>query len=382
MPLYPAFLASFYKPAWTDWEFFDVAKAANVYLSVALLVALGAVLFWQLPWLPAANLLVTIGFGYFVFKAGYTQAELLFYTLHLLTFVTCWRMFVDPRRSGRLWYAAAAGILAALAFLTKAATLPFAGIVVAIAIGRALHALVRARDFGSGAWLFAAPVAFAAAFLIVVSPYLATSKRVHGQYFYNLATSVMVWYDGYRQAADAYASYGPNGWPLGPRSMRPGLRKYWREHSLAQIGARLGHGFRDMATVSFNGYMFLKPLLLYLLAAGGVVATRPTVVSAMVRRRTALVLFLAAYAAAYLPATAFYEPTSGTGTARFLLAHLAPLLFALTMLLTDHEVEAQRWSVGGMPLTMRHFHWLLAAILITDLVFVLPHRLLTTYGGF
>lgn len=102
----------------------------------------------------------------------------------------------------------------------------------------------------------------------------------------------------------------------------------------------------------------------------------------MVRRQTALVLFLAAYAAVYLPATAFYEPTSGTGTARFLLAHVAPLLFALTMLLTNHDVEAQRWSVGGVPLTTRHFHWLLAAILITDLVFVLPHRLMTTYGGF
>ena len=104
MPLYPAFLASFYEPAWTDWEFFDIAKAASVYLSLALLATLGVVLFWQVPWLPAANLLGNIAFGYFVFKAGYTQSELLFYTLHLLTFVACWRMFVDQRSSRRLWY--------------------------------------------------------------------------------------------------------------------------------------------------------------------------------------------------------------------------------------------------------------------------------------
>ena len=67
---------------------------------------------------------------------------------------------------------------------------------------------------------------------------------------------------------------------------------------------------------------------------------------------------------------------------RFGLDDLPPLLFALTMLLTNRDVEAERWSAGGVELTTRHFHWLLTAILITDLVFVLPHRLLTTYGGF
>ena len=225
MPLYPAFLASFYEPAWTDWEFFDIAKAASVYLSLALLATLGVVLFWQVPWLPAANLLGNIAFGYFVFKAGYTQSELLFYTLHLLTFVACWRMFVDQRSSRRLWYSAAAGVLGALAYLTKAATVPFAALIVVVGIGRALLAFVQTRETVSSALILAAPVSFAAAFLLVVSPYIATSKRVHGQYFYNVNSAALVWYDGYHEAAAALASYGPNGWPPGPRSMRPGLRK-------------------------------------------------------------------------------------------------------------------------------------------------------------
>ena len=37
--------------------------------------------------LPATNLLVAVAFGYFVFKAGYTQAELLFYFLFFAAFV-------------------------------------------------------------------------------------------------------------------------------------------------------------------------------------------------------------------------------------------------------------------------------------------------------
>jgi hypothetical protein len=70
-----------------DWEFFDAAKTASVYLSLALLVVRGVVFFRLLPALPAANLLGVIAFGYYVFKAGYTQSELLFYTLHLLTVI-------------------------------------------------------------------------------------------------------------------------------------------------------------------------------------------------------------------------------------------------------------------------------------------------------
>jgi hypothetical protein len=382
MPLYPAFLASFWEPGWSDWEFFDIAKAANVYLSVTLLATLGIALFWQVPSLPAANLLAVIAFGYFVFKAGYTQAELLFYSLHLLTFVACWRMFVDPRGSHRLGYSAAAGVLGALAYLTKAATLPFAGLIVVVGVGRALLAFVRTREAVSSALLLAAPLMFAAVFLLVLRPYLATSKRIHGQYFYNVNTAALVWYDGYPEAAAALASYGPDGWPPGPRSMRPGLRKYWREHSVAQIAARLGSGFRDMAIVSFRDYMFLKPLVLYLLAAGIVMASRRDLVAALLRRHAALAALLVGYAALYLPATAFYAPTSGTGTGRFLLAHVAPLFFALTMLLTHRDVDAQQWQVGGTLLTLRHFHRLVAAVLLSDLLFVLPNRLMTTYGGF
>ena len=52
------------------------------------------------------------------------------------------------------------------------------------------------------------------------------------------------------------------------------------------------------------------------------------------------------------------------------------------MLLTHRDVDTQEWHAGGTVLTLRHFHWLVAAMLVSDLLFVLPHRLITTYGGF
>ena len=382
MPLYPAFLATFYQPAWTDPEFFEVAKTASIYLSLGLLGIIAIAAFRRLPPLPAFNFVGIVAFGCFVFKAGYTQSELLFYTLHLLTFIAAWQMFVEQRTARRLAYAGAGGLLAAFAFLAKAANLPFAALVVAVCAGQALIVLARRRQAGAALREAALPVVFGVVFLLILSPYLRTSKQIHGQYFYNLATAVFIWYDDFPQASAAYSTYGPNGWPAGPRSMRPSARRYSRTHSVSQIAGRFSQGFRDMAAVSLRGYMFAGPVVLYLAAALAVLATRRRAVVGLVQRHIGLGAFLIAYAGLYLPAVAFYEPISGTGTARFLLAHLAPLLFALSMLLTHRDVDTQQWHAGGTVLTLRHFHWLVTAMLVADLLFVLPHRLVTTYGGF
>ena len=81
MPLYAGYLALFYSPSMSDDEFFVVAKRWNIYLSLVLLALLAVILRRFLPPLPVANLVLVVGFGYFVFKAGYAQSELLFYFL-------------------------------------------------------------------------------------------------------------------------------------------------------------------------------------------------------------------------------------------------------------------------------------------------------------
>src|SRR5438093_8245656 len=92
MPLYAGYLALFYHPDLSDPSFFEVAKRANIYLSLVLLIVLGFLFFRELPTLAAANLIGIVAFGYFIFKAGYAQSELLFYFLMFVTFLGCWHL--------------------------------------------------------------------------------------------------------------------------------------------------------------------------------------------------------------------------------------------------------------------------------------------------
>jgi len=193
---------------------------------------------------------------------------------------------------------------------------------------------------------------------------------------------VMVWYDNYPKAAVAWQSFGPDGWPKGRRSDRPGPSKYLRDHTASQIAARFEHGFRDMLVRSYDTFWYLKLVMLYtVVAVAGLVPFRGADPS-MLRRHWRLVLFLLLYGGVYAAATAFYEPISGTGTTRFLLAHVAPLLFALTMVFESPRWNARQWKVGGTVLAMSHVYVLAIATMLLDVMFTLWHRLMTTYGGF
>jgi hypothetical protein len=377
MPLYPAFHAVFYDPRWSDAEFFDIAKMRSVYLSLALLAVIAALAFRHLPPLPAANFVLTVAFGYFVFKAAYVQSELLFYTLNFATFVAMWQVLTTRDRRRTVLYSVAAGILAALAHLTKASMLPLAIIFLLVLALREIASISAFRR----PWRAAAIALFAVSFLGVLYPYISNSKRVNRQYFYNLNTSLLMWYDNYAQASVEILKYGPDGWPQVRASERPGPLKYWRDHTVGQIAARFANGFRDIAVRAYTTYWFLKFVVMYVAFAAFLVVARWTTVAPLVRRHAALVLFLMLYAAVYLPSIAFYEPISGTGTARFMLAHVAPLLFALSMLLA-HPALLHAPLSTGKGVSPVHFHMLVAILWAMDLTFILWPRLMTTYGGF
>jgi len=93
-------------------------------------------------------------------------------------------------------------------------------------------------------------------------------------------------------------------------------------------------------------------------------------------------VFLLAYAVTYLLGIAFYAPVSGTGTTRFLIAHLLPLLFVVSLLLVREPFCSAEWRLAGLRLQTQHFHLLISAMLAFDLLFIIWPRLMTTYGGF
>jgi hypothetical protein len=381
MPLYAGYLALLYSPSLSDDEFFRVAKRWNIYLSLLLLALLGAMLSRLLPPLPAANLLLIVSFGYFVFKAGYAQSELLFYFLFFTAFVFLLKVVATPRRTRVLVVqAAAAGACAALAHLTKAAMLPLMGIALAACV---LDAVLTRSDPSRALRKLMAAALAAAAFLVVLSPYLVTNKRVFGPYFYNVNTTFYIWYDDWPRASVGTILHGDGvGWPTMPAEQLPSASRYWREHSGRQIAARMGNGFRDMAVRSFRTYNYWRYVVLYLAYALMLVITRRAAVARLIRAHPAVAAFLVMYAFVYLVGIAFYAPVSGTGTTRFLIAHLLPLLFVLSLLFTREPFRSTEWRLAGRTLRPRHFHLAVSAMLVFDLLFVVWPRLMTTYGGF
>jgi hypothetical protein len=389
MPVYSGFLALFYRPAWSDPEFFEVGKRLNVYLSLGLIALLGLILARELPPLAAVNLTLIVMFGYFIFKAGYTQSELLFYFFLFLTFLGCWHLFRTPSGGRALLLAAATGAAAGVAHLTKAAMPPFILLFLVMFAAQPLVGLVEGQ-WGAGQasiraalWRWAAALAFAVACLAVLSPYLATNKRVFGRYIYNVNTNFYVWYDDWASASVGVRLHGDDrGWPTLPKNQMPSARRYWREHTVGQIAARIASGFKDMATVSFTTYNFLPYLLLHTAIVALLLVTRPALMRSMIQDHAYLTAFVVLYELAYMLATAFYFPVSGTGTARFFLAHLLPLLFVSSRVFSSARLANVEWRPAGVPVKLQHFQLMILVMLAVDVPVRVWPRLMTTYGGF
>jgi hypothetical protein len=389
MPLYAAYLALFYSPDISDDDYFIVAKRWNIRLAVVLIAALAVIFARRLPSLLSFNLTLIVAFGYFVFKAGYAQSELLFYFLFFLTFLAFWSLLERPPGLGSAIVAAAAGALAALAHLTKAALLPFVAIFVAVYAGREIAAYVRSRSVSQTKSLsamaagFAVPALVVVVLLAVLAPYLANSKRVFGHYFYNVNTTFYAWYDNWGAASVGTLSHGDGvGWPTLPDDQIPSVSKYWRTHTLGQIAARISGGFEDMLVRSYHTYSYLKYVVWYvaLMILTGV--SNLSGVRGLVRRHAALAAFLVLYGASHLVLIAFYAPISGTGTTRFLIAHLTPFFYAASAYLASPAIADTQWTVAGVAVTLRHLHILTLVMLALDITFWIWPRLMTTYGGF
>lgn len=382
MPLYAAFLAVFWTPTLSNDDFFDKAKQWNIYLSLGLLAVLAMIFAAYLPPIVSTNLTLIVAFGYFIFKAGYTQSELLFYFLFFVAFLLLWEILT--RRAGlkaTLIRAVAAGGVAALAHLTKASLPPLVGIFLAVC---AFNAFRRLRiEPPTSLKQMAAALAVGGAFLLVLSPYLRTNERVFGHYFYNVNTTFYMWYDDWPQASIGTIKHGDGvGWPTMPIDELPSASRYWREHTMGQILARIGGGLWDMVNRSYKTYWYLTYLGLYLGFTLAVALKRWRELHETIRRHREAFVFLLLYAVVHLVGIAFYAPVSGTGTTRFLIAHLTPLFFVTSLFLARDPFRHTEWAVAGSRIGVRHFHLAISLMLAFDIGFRIWPRLMTTYGGF
>ena len=382
MPVYPGLLALLYEPDLPPDVFFERGKRLNILLSMVLLAGMWLVARRFLPPLAATNFLLVVAFGYFIFKAGYVQCELLFYALLFGAFVCFARVLSLPPGRQAAVLAAAGGVIGALAHLTKASLLPLAGLFTAIYVAAALVEF--ARSEGAAGWKRLAGRAlviavFGVAFLGTLYPYISNSKRVFGHYFYNVNTTFYIWYDDWPSASIGTYQHGDGvGWPRMPPDELPSMRRYLREHSVSQITDRLRDGFRDMVVVTYERYWLLKFLLVYLAVAIGAAVRRRAAVMALVREHLALIVFLLCYAVVYLLAIAFYKPISGT-TGRMILAHMAPLVFALSWFLTRAAIKDA--PLAG-PVRVAHLQPAVLGVMLFDVTFRLWPQLFATFTGY
>jgi hypothetical protein len=383
MPVYPFLQSLLYRADMTDEAFFEQGKYVNLVLSLFLLAGLAFIFSRYLSLFATINLLLIIAFTVFIFKAGYFQTELLFYFLSFCLFLLMCRLL----KRVTWWLAILTGIVAGLAHLTKASILPGLVIFLALAVVKWGSVALRSRHApGSPTSIKTAlspllgVLLVGVFFLITIFPYINTSKRVFGQYFYNVNYTFYMWYDSWQEAKQGTWAHGDEvGWPDMPPEEIPSMSKYLREHTLGQIVGRFTNGAVTVLGNTLPSYGYFKYMLVYVGLFCVAIFLSWSKVRQAVASNPILCLFLVLYFAGYLLLYAWYSPIAPGN--RFALALFIPLMFSLSyglqILLGSSSLKAGRASVNALLVN----NLAILVVVLVDIYFVLTERVGSVYGG-
>lgn len=379
MPIYPFLQSLHFRPGMSDDEFFRRGKAFNIALSVVLLVLTYLVLSRWLEPLAATAIVLVAAFTVFMFKAGYFQCELLFYFLNLLFFVLCIENLLRPNALR----AALLGLAAGVAHLTKASVIP--GMIVFL-VCYTWASMIRPagepeRRGDSRSASAARAALFLLVFLAVVYPYIRTSKQVFGRYFYNVTSTFYLWYDSWEEVERGTKAHGDRvGWPRMPEEDLPSFRKYWKDHTLSQIAARLVNGVTTVVKTAWSSYGYLKYAAIYLLFALLFIAQHARRVRETLfrGRARAVSAFVITYFLGYVLLYSWYTPIADGN--RLTLALFLPGLAAIGYLLMRIAGRLPV-RVADFRLTTAGLHRAVLAILCLDLIFYLPWAITHVSGA-
>jgi 4-amino-4-deoxy-L-arabinose transferase-like glycosyltransferase len=328
MPVYPFLLSLIYRPGLTETEFLTRAQIFNVNLSIVLLLVLFFIFRRYFPPLYAVALLCATAFGVFVYRAGHAQTEVLYYFVSFCAFVLLLRMLIAPR----WWLAVLSGATVGVAHLTKASVLPALGIWIAVFVAQMLWGWRRRREPGSTkAWQTLGMLLLVIAiFLTVVFPYIQTSAKIYGQFFYNVNSNFVMWCDSASEAWDFLSSYGDHAkWRELSPELLPSPQKYWREHSIGEIAYRLGHGLRRLATQNARAIGYYKFVVALVLAAGVFVVRQRHRGRELLAEQPFAAAFCFLFFAIYLLLYAWYDAI--VNDTRFVLSIFLPFIFAMSI---------------------------------------------------
>ncbi|HVF72046.1 MAG TPA: hypothetical protein VM940_10615 [Chthoniobacterales bacterium] len=326
MPVFPFLLSLLYRPGLTEDEFLERAQFFNVNLSIALLAALFFI--FQRFFAPLASLalVATTGFGCFLYRAPNAQVEVLFYFISFCGFLLLLRMLIAPG-----WLLALfAGAVMGIAHLTKASVLPAIGI---WCVTFAAQLSWRARKGDRRAFLQGCGrlLIVVATFLAVIFPYIQTSKRIYGSYFYNVNSTFVMWFDSSTDAFKFLRAYDKESWRQLPPDQIPSASKYWREHSVGQIARRLWRGLLNLATQNAMAIGYYKYAVAFATAVLILMFRRPTRWRAILVEQPFAALFCVLFFAAYSVLYAWYDMI--VNDTRFVLSIFLPFIFVAGILI-------------------------------------------------
>ena len=331
MPLYPYLQAAFYRSDMSDKQLFKQAKQLNIILSMVFLGLLFLIFLKSFRFYQAFLLIIIIAYSLYIFKAPYMQAEILFFSIAAISFILMLNMLIRPT----WWLAIVTGIMVGLAYLTKGTVLPSLFLFAALYGAKQVISMVReVRNAGLSnlrtvAIQFGYLIILLVFFTVTVYPYLRAMKLMFGHYFYNVNTTVYIWYDSYDQAIEGEAKYHfTQGWPEQlPEDQIPGIGKYLSDHTLQQIIGRFMTGFGMQLNNIYSQYSVtnypISYLIIFLLAI--LIDVRNGFRTA--RNNPYLVLFTILYFFGYLVAFSWYAPIAGGR--RFFFGLYIPLLIVV-----------------------------------------------------
>lgn len=380
MPLYARVLSLATHPHMTAEQFFPVAQAFNVVLSLACLLVLFLFLRrWMGDWLGICFCLV-VAFQSYILRAAYVQPEIILATLITLA---CAQL-VETLRRPVWWNAVLAGLLLCAWFQTKASA--------QLALYFFLAVLGMKWIFaGKGRrWPYArAGIIVVLAYILPMSSYLVTSWKVFGDPFYNVQGKYYIWceppvpgkemQDEKHMLQKLDIDESPKNLPS-DQSQLPSAKRYFKNHTWEDIKARERKGLWSMFKFGFIDF----PLLSFMLAVWAAIA-----VWAISRRwrdaaRDTLqcyweILFIVVLVTVFVLLFGWFTPLK-VGSRLIESIALIPLFFCAAV--AHHYLKDEYETIAGIKISMEKLlvcgfliFWAVATIM------QVPDELLLGYYG-
>ncbi|MFN2235040.1 MAG: hypothetical protein ACK2U1_12510 [Anaerolineales bacterium] len=388
MPIYPGLLSFFYRQEMTNKEYFQLGKDIGIVIAL-LASALTFFVFRRVSTtLDACVATLVTMFTVFSYKAAYFQADVLFYGINLLLFYLYIRLIRKPQ----LGTAALAGITAGIGHLTKASILPaliLAGLLVTLRgtdiLWRNNQAAKSQSTPSDQVRHLLTHLGYTAilliCFLVVVFPYIRTSKERFGQYFYNVNATFYIWYDSWQEVEQGTKAHGDRiGWPDMPEEQIPSFQKYIREHTTRQIADRFFQGLITLWESVTRSYGYAEFLLFYLIAIMLCISQNWAQTWSILRRANPwVILFVVGYFFGYISLYAWYTPIAEGN--RFVLALYLPGMLVFQSLLSAAQSNDFQFVFGGRKMSAAAISPFILLFLIAYLLTIFPDRVSTMFGG-